>query len=104
MKPWAGKLRWTAGAMLGTVMALCAPAQAQTRGELLYSTHCIACHTAQMHWREKRLASDWNSLKALVRRWQGTAMLNWNEDDVLDVTRFLNDSIYRFAPPTQPLS
>ena len=71
-------------------------AWAQSRGELLYGTHCITCHNTQMHWRDKRLATDWTSLKAQVRRWQGAAQLGWSEDDILEVTRHLNDRIYRF--------
>ncbi|MBS0437240.1 MAG: cytochrome C [Proteobacteria bacterium] len=80
--------------------ALAAPpeAPAPTRGELLYTTHCIACHNSQMHWRDKRLATDWASLQAQVRRWQGVAKLGWNEDDILEVTRHLNERIYRYAP------
>jgi mono/diheme cytochrome c family protein len=26
------------------------------RGERLYTTHCIACHSTQMHWRDKWVA------------------------------------------------
>src|SRR5574338_705145 len=37
-----------------------------TRGELLYSTHCIACHSAQVHWREKKLATDWATLRSIT--------------------------------------
>jgi mono/diheme cytochrome c family protein len=73
-------------------------AQSSTRGELLYSTHCITCHTAQMHWREQRRAVDWASLRAQVTRWQDAAGLRWSEDDVLEVTRYLNDTIYKFTP------
>lgn len=69
---------------------------APTRGELLYTTHCIACHNSQMHWREQRLATDWPSLRAQVRRWQGVANLGWSDDDILEVSRHLNDRIYRF--------
>jgi mono/diheme cytochrome c family protein len=71
-------------------------AVAQDRGQLLYGNHCIACHSTQMHWRDKKLATDWSSLKEQVRRWQGTAQLNWSEADIDDVARFLNDSFYRF--------
>jgi mono/diheme cytochrome c family protein len=78
--------------------------QAQTRGELLYSTHCVTCHTTQMHWRDQRLATDWNSLKALVKRWQGVAALDWSEADILEVTRHLNDRIYKFEPAAVPIS
>ncbi len=69
---------------------------AQTRGELLYSTHCVTCHTTQMHWRSDRQAYDWDSLKFQVRRWQGNAGLAWNEADITEVSRYLNETIYRY--------
>jgi mono/diheme cytochrome c family protein len=90
--------------VLAGALALAPAAQAQSRGELLYSTHCIACHTTQMHWRDKKLATDWNSLKAQVRRWQAAAQLHWNEDDILAVTRHLNERIYRFEQTSDRLS
>jgi mono/diheme cytochrome c family protein len=68
-----------------------------TRGQLLYTTHCIECHTTRMHWRNQRLARDWDTLKAQVRLWQEVAMLDWNEADIDDVTRYLNDTIYQFS-------
>ena len=71
-------------------------ALAQTRGELLYSTHCVTCHTTQMHWRNERQAFDWESLKFQVRRWQGNAGLVWNEADITEVTRYLNETIYQY--------
>ena len=88
---------------LGSVAALALPlaAAAQglpqpgSRGQLLYGNHCVACHTTQMHWRDKKLVTDWPSLKVQVRRWQGTAQLNWSEEDIDDVARFLNDTYYR---------
>ena len=85
---------------LGPLHVLAAPPEppSPTRGELLYTTHCIACHTTQMHWRDQRLATDWLGLQAQVRRWQGVAKLGWTDDDILEVTRHLNDRIYRFAP------
>ena len=71
-------------------------AMAQTRGELLYTTHCISCHTAEMHWRDKRSANSWPALTAQVRRWQDTASLAWNDSDILAVSRYLNDAFYHF--------
>ena len=77
--------------------------RAESRGELLYATHCIACHTTQVHWRDKKLATDWNSLKLQVRRWQAVAALEWSEEDVLDVTRHLNERFYGFTPASNAL-
>lgn len=94
--------RCAAVALAAAALSLAAaPAQAQTtgaptRGELLYTTHCIACHTTQMHWREGRQASDWDSLRAQVRRWQAEAQLGWTEADIVEVARYLNERIYRY--------
>jgi mono/diheme cytochrome c family protein len=73
----------------------------QSRGELLYTTHCIACHTTQMHWREQRLATDWPSLVKQVRRWQDTALLSWDEQDINAVANYLNTLYYHFPTSRQ---
>ena len=86
------------------VQAQPAPSATTTRGQVLYETHCIACHTAQMHWRDKKAATDWGSLKALVRRWQGSAGQFWNEDDIVAVARYLNEAYYRFPPSSDVVS
>jgi hypothetical protein len=77
---------------------------AQSRGELLYTTHCIACHTTEMHWRDKRVASDWPALVAQVRRWQDAASLAWSDGDILEVSRYLNEAIYHFGQTAGPVS
>ncbi len=68
------------------------------RGELLYSTHCIACHNAQVHWRQKSVVTDWGSLQGEVRRWQDAAGLGWSEQDIAEVTRYLNARHYDYPP------
>lgn len=87
-----------AAALTLLVLAPCAWAQAAgpSRGQLLYDTHCVQCHTSQVHWRDQRLARDWPTLKAQVRRWETTVALQWSDDDVDAVTRYLNDTIYHF--------
>jgi mono/diheme cytochrome c family protein len=92
---------------LGTLagaLVVTSPTRAESRGELLYSTHCISCHTSQMHWRDKKRATNWNSLKTEVRRWQGNAMLEWSDKDILEVTHYLNNSFYRFSQTSDPTS
>ena len=76
-------------------------AGAQARGYMLYNQYCAECHTEQVHWRDRRLAIDWKSLSAQVRRWQAVAQLNWSEEDIQYVTRYLNTRYYDFLPPTQ---
>jgi mono/diheme cytochrome c family protein len=88
----------------GMWIAIATVAQAQSppeksRGELLYTTHCIGCHTTQVNWREKKLASDWASLTAQVDRWQKKANLGWSGEDVDAVVRYLNAAYYRLPAP-----
>jgi mono/diheme cytochrome c family protein len=96
-------MKASVAACIALALGLVGPARAQTpsRGELLYTTHCGACHGVQMHWRERKLATDWNTLVAQVRRWQGVARLSWSEAEVEDVARHLNASIYRYPEPAR---
>ena len=94
---------------LASMVLNCSHAAAQTapgpsRGQLLYGTHCVECHNTQVHWRDGKLATDWISLKAQVRRWQARALLGWSDADIVAVTRHLNDSIYRYRQTTDLLS
>jgi mono/diheme cytochrome c family protein len=96
--------RMAAASLAAAVVA----AQAQTalpptRGQLLYATHCIECHSSQVHWRDKRLVTDWPTLKAQVRHWQALAFLNWNEPDIVEVARHLNATIYRLPQTSDQL-
>ena len=93
-----------AGWLLLAVAIFAPSAMAQSRGELLYTTHCISCHTTEMHWRDKRSANDWTTLKLQVRRWQDAASLAWSDGDILDVSRYLNESIYHFERMADPVS
>jgi hypothetical protein len=85
------------GMVCAGMFAWTSAAAAESRGELLYTTHCIACHSTQIHWRDKRVATDWSSLKEQVRLWQGRNNLSWSEDDIIEVTRYLDQRIYRFG-------
>lgn len=87
------------------LLALAAsPALGQSRGELLYNTHCVACHSVQMHWRDNKLAVDWPTLLDQVQQWQAAAQLAWSADDVERVARYLNDTSYHFKAPVRPLA
>lgn len=86
------------------VAASASAQQPGARGALLYENHCGACHTTQMHWRNNRAATDWASLRALVRRWQGVAQLNWSDEDIDEVARHLNGRFYRFEEPATRIS
>jgi mono/diheme cytochrome c family protein len=67
-----------------------------SRGELLYTTYCIACHNVKIHWRDKKDARDWTSLNSEVNRWQGISGLAWSDDDIAEVARYLNILYYHY--------
>lgn len=70
-----------------------------SRGELLYATHCEVCHNLDIHWRAKRIVTDWTSLRQQVRRWQDVAKARWSDEDIEEVARYLNALLYRFPAP-----
>ena len=69
------------------------------RGELLYETHCQACHGPEMHQRSRRIATDWGTLLAQVRRWESNIDLNWSQEEINDVAHYLNERYYGFSEP-----
>jgi mono/diheme cytochrome c family protein len=68
-------------------------------GALLYSTHCVGCHTAQVHWRDGKRVTNAAALRAEVRRWQDKIGLGWSDDEIAAVTRHLNALHYHFPEP-----
>jgi len=71
----------------------------QSRGALLYDTHCTACHDREVHWRDKSTVTDWKSLVAQVRLWQVNGDLKWNEEDIIEVSRHLDMRYYHLPEP-----
>ena len=69
------------------------------RGELLYETHCHACHGPEMHQRSRKIATDWKSLLAQVGRWESNIGLNWSQDEINDVANYLNQKYYGYSEP-----
>ena len=102
----AGQIMKIAAAWTGAALILFTAAAVgqgsgagRPRGELLYSTYCIGCHTTQFHWRDKKLVTDWTSLKSQVRRWQESVGLAPDEDDVVSIATYLNSLYYHFPVP-----
>lgn len=89
-------------AALGCTNLVFGAEQPQTdnaRGKLLYSLHCIACHSEQVHWMANKKASDWPSLLAQVKLWQNISNLKWNDKDIDNVAKYLNAQHYHYPAP-----
>jgi len=89
-----------AAAAAASAFAQARPGPGPTRGQLLYNTHCIECHSVQIHWRDTHKAQDWGSLVKWVAYWQATLDLDWPRGDITAVARHLNENIYGFAMPS----
>jgi mono/diheme cytochrome c family protein len=95
---------------IGVGIVPCVTAQAVTerlaaadleRGRRLYEVSCDACHNANVHWRDQRLANSWPTLLAQVDRWQRNAGQRWEPSDINDVAAYLNDRFYRLPCPVK---
>jgi hypothetical protein len=75
------------------------PIVSAQRGGDLYRDNCNACHTAQVHWREKRLVRSWDDLLFQVSRWQAIGGLAWSREEVADVAAYLNSVFYDMPCP-----
>ena len=71
----------------------------EERGRLLYETACVACHTTQAHWRDKRIVQSWSELLYQVSRWQHNAGQNWQSAEIVDVAAHLNGRFYNLPCP-----
>lgn len=69
------------------------------RGRGLYEQRCGECHAESVHGRAKRVARDFDGIQGWVKRWNETLGLRWNDEDIDDVTVFLNSRYYRFSCP-----
>lgn len=69
------------------------------RGRLLYETACVACHTTQAHWRDKRVVRSWSKLLGEVTRWQQNAGQSWGANEIVDVAAHLNERFYKLPCP-----
>jgi mono/diheme cytochrome c family protein len=67
-----------------------------SRGAMLYENHCIQCHNQQLHWREKKTVTNWESLIDQVDRWQHTSGLEWSKNDIKEVANYLNSKFYTY--------
>jgi len=68
------------------------------RGQALYENHCSTCHDPQTHVAgDARHVTTMADLRARVAAWSVHSGLNWPDEDVNDVTDFLNRRFYRFT-------
>ena len=71
------------------------------RGSALYEERCGGCHSDSVHGRAKRIARDFEAVRGWLKRWSDTLTLRWSDQDIEDVTVWLNATYYGHpCPPT----
>ena len=74
------------------------------RGQALHEKNCIACHHSltggrpnSLYTRPDRKVTSVDGLRNQVRRCELSLGLRWFDEDINDVTAFLNQNFYRFG-------
>lgn len=65
-------------------------------GKKLQQKNCMSCHDDGMYTREDRFIKDLSGLRTQVQRCESTLGLTWFDEDVDDVTAYLNKQFYKF--------
>ena len=68
------------------------------RGRALYENHCQSCHESLAHTRDNRVVRTVEGLRQRVWSWSVHSGLNWTDDEIDDVTRYLNRRFYQLTP------
>ncbi len=73
-------------------------------GKALHQKHCVACHTSltggkpdSLYTRADRKVTTLEGLKKQVRRCELSLGLQWFDEDIENVTGFLNQEFYGFG-------
>jgi len=101
---WRGRQAIGGVVMLcGAFLAVPAPAQEQfDRGEALYDNHCRACHEGWAHTREGRHVRTLAELRRRTEAWSVHSRLGWGDQEVDDVTDYLNRTFYHLGVEATP--
>jgi len=70
--------------------------QTISRGKMLYSNHCHACHESNVHIRAHRKVKKKTDIYYWVNRWSSHLKLGWNSTDRDQVVEYLNKAYYKF--------
>ena len=67
-----------------------------SHGKSLQQENCMSCHDDGVYTRNDRRVTTLDGLSKQVKRCEQTLGLQWFDDDIKDVTAYLNESFYKF--------
>ena len=87
-----------AAGICGVMAVFSTPAAEEfDRGEALYENHCRECHESWAHTRDGRHVTTVNGLRGRVAAWSIHTNLQWSQEEIDDVTDYLNQQFYQFT-------
>jgi mono/diheme cytochrome c family protein len=87
-------------ANLITALLLSMSAQAFNidNGKALHNENCVRCHDASMYTRKDRKTKSYELLRERVVQCEIMTELIWFEEEINDVTAYLNQTYFHFNP------
>lgn len=87
-------------ANLITILLLSAPVYAfdSDNGKTLHNENCVRCHDDSMYTRKDRKTQSYSLLRERIVQCEIMTELIWFEEEIDDVTAYLNESFYHFNP------
>ena len=67
------------------------------RGQALYENHCRVCHESWVHKQDGSRINTISSLRQRVAAWSVHSGLGWGDDEIDDVTDYLNRHFYQLT-------
>lgn len=85
--------------VLMTLLVQTAATADMENGRALTGRNCTGCHDDSMYTRDERRVTTMSALQNQVQRCEINLDLKWFEDDINDVTGYLNTQYYHFESP-----
>ena len=66
------------------------------KGKALHEANCQSCHDSSVYTRKERRVTTTEGIKKQVRRCEQSLGLKWFDEQIDDVTAYLNDTYYQY--------
>lgn len=93
IKKLGSRMGYSAAMLLLTPMA----AAELERGQALYENHCRFCHESWVHDKVGSRINTLDELRQRVAAWSVHSGLGWDNDEIGDVTEYLNRHFYKIT-------
>jgi mono/diheme cytochrome c family protein len=66
-------------------------------GKILHNENCVRCHNESQYTRENRIVNNLDELRTRISDCEIMAELTWFDEEIDDVTAYLNNAFYHFV-------